>query len=80
MKKIQFKSYSDLTTDDLRTIAKEWHNLVDGGLYEPKHAIACVAHDIFGITDRGWNGKVGANAFAAVCAALVWTGSIKVGR
>lgn len=34
------------------------------------HAMSITAKDVFSLTDRQWNSKIGADVFAAVCASV----------
>ncbi len=45
---------------------------------DPGHAVACAAHDVLCSANRAWNGKRGADAFAAALASLVMDKVVKL--
>ncbi len=70
--------YADLTESHKRTIIGCFHEALQRGATDPRHAAAIAAKDGLGLSSRAWNGKKGSNAYAAVLAVLVQEGVVNV--
>lgn len=66
---IGFTRYANLTAEDKVTILANYKD--QRTLYPVNQAVSCTAVDCFVLSDRQWNGKIGADAFAATLAILV---------
>ena len=71
-----FTRYANLTTEQKDHIVATYKESLK--FYPPDQAIACTANDALGLTDRQWNSKIGADAFAATLATLVMAGTVEV--
>ena len=65
-----FTRYANLTVDDKIRIVSIYNVNREMGS-QPGHSAAIAASEAFELTERQWNGKMGSDAFAAVCAVLV---------
>jgi hypothetical protein len=79
MAKPKFTTYAKITDEQSQAIVTEYRNCkrIAGPNFDPGHLAACVAVDVFDISDDAWNGPTGSNAWAAVLATLVMKGEIK---
>lgn len=72
--------YSNITDEMKEAIAKSfdtWANL-NGAYKDYGHITACVANEVFCKTNKQWNSKYGADAFAATLTALVMMKKIQL--
>lgn len=69
--------YANLTREQRDKLIEHYngfrHFACDAG-----HAVACAAHDVLCPANRAWNGKRGADAFAAALASLVMDKIIEI--
>lgn len=72
--------YSNITEEMKAAIAKSFDNwsALNGAHKDYGHIAACVANDVFCRTNKQWNSKYGADAFAATLTALVMMGKVKL--
>ena len=74
----KFTRYANLTpgqSDEIVRIYNQWVTM-DG--IQPGQAVSIAARDALLLTDKQWNGKIGADAFAAALACLVMRDAISI--
>lgn len=73
-----FKNYANLTDEQRDEIVKVYNQWVQMDGITVGQAISCAAKDVFKLTIKQWNAKIGSNAFAAVCGVLIMKKALKI--
>lgn len=72
----RFRDYANLTDEQKSQLVNYFVHAQAVGRVPPDHAAAIAAGSL--CTDRQWNGKTGANAYAAALAHLIRTGHLTI--
>ena len=70
--------YANLTNDQKSAIRLQYRAAIQMNNGHTEQAVAVAADNGLRLTVRQWNGKAGANAFAAALATLVMAGDVKI--
>lgn len=73
---MNFTRYANITSEQRTGIVEKFREL--NKVYPTDQAIACTADDFWGLSNKQWSGKLGADVFAATLAVLVMEKEVRL--